>query len=732
MRAGLPVSGQESPHFCGLGASAYCQYLGSLVRASSGHDATAVLYECLRIACAATGACEAVYTDDHHGTHYYSADSPHEAAFSSAFRSAIAKAPEVVGFHRFGSDQHLFTWAGIEPSDPTRLVLGFAGAVDHNDIVLGEFSTLLAIVVRRAATAAVMAQTSAQHRDESEFLKTILSVAEADYSNVYSTLLSACQHIVPSLHSIIWLVNQETKTLTLRSYLGGDTVHLSDTLAIENSLTGRAWLVNDIHYVQDIGAPENRPLFRSWPKAVELGLKSLVLVPIRRDRATTRDGIEAILSIFPAEPFVFERSRFEIISTEMGAALRVAHGYEFEALLKSLTDYAHKSHDLGSYSHRVATAIRDAIGAEGATLYIWDDFTRRLELSHSTGLVAAKKKAEVFIQAGEGITGRAFSEAKPRAVTRVSLADVPYAERTDHPFSTVVAVPIMGVESGHQQMVPIGVIQCANKRTYIRQNVDSFSPLDVNKLTYVATVIAPFIQLLQTERRRVSLLSRISHEILSPITSMRATAERIATKPGVSFEEVRALASDIVVHGTLVYMLSEGINLVNARTAGIHQYRKNRLDFIKEVVEPCIDMAKPLARTQSLRFDEIRSHAHGALWVTCDKTALQQVVFNLLTNGIKYHDRSNKDAFGISVIAAIVAKQLIVDVSDSGIGIAEDERDRIFDYGYRGRDTYKFDAKGIGVGLYIARSIVADLGGKLTLTHLSKPTTFTVALPIAQ
>jgi len=108
-----------------------------------------------------------------------------------------------------------------------------------------------------------------------------------------------------------------------------------------------------------------------------------------------------------------------------------------------------------------------------------------------------------------------------------------------------------------------------------------------------------------------------------------------------------------------------------------------------------------------------------------DPIRITTIVANILSNAIKYSDRSKSYSY-ILVAARVFADQLFISIEDNGMGIEEKYQQKVFDMFFRANDQ----KKGTGLGLYIVKDTVERLGGKIILQ--SKPgvgTTFTVTLP---
>jgi len=113
--------------------------------------------------------------------------------------------------------------------------------------------------------------------------------------------------------------------------------------------------------------------------------------------------------------------------------------------------------------------------------------------------------------------------------------------------------------------------------------------------------------------------------------------------------------------------------------------------------------------------------------VNMDAVRLRQVLYNLIGNALKYTAKGGS----VSVNVKADGKQLLFSVNDTGIGISEDEAERIFERFYRAKDPRVEKITGTGLGLTLAREVIRLHGGDVTVeSELNKGSTFTLTLPI--
>jgi signal transduction histidine kinase len=147
-------------------------------------------------------------------------------------------------------------------------------------------------------------------------------------------------------------------------------------------------------------------------------------------------------------------------------------------------------------------------------------------------------------------------------------------------------------------------------------------------------------------------------------------------------------------------------------------------DIIKQGKKSVI----PIARFEGVRFDNININIpNWKLYV--DEGAFIMVFANLLINAIKYRKPQGNEGFHVNIIGTEGDDWLIINVTDSGLGVDDEDKEKIFLLGYRGKNAVKQVSDGFGVGLHLVSQIINDFGGEISLTNLREPTIFQIKLP---
>jgi len=150
----------------------------------------------------------------------------------------------------------------------------------------------------------------------------------------------------------------------------------------------------------------------------------------------------------------------------------------------------------------------------------------------------------------------------------------------------------------------------------------------------------------------------------------------------------------------------------------------------RDIVIKTMNQLKPFIRSEGLDPSMLSYRPTDAhkIRIYVDRRKLNQVVYNLLINSIKYADNDPK-TFAIKVTAEETKDSFLINFEDWGMGIKKGFEEKIFEKGFRTREAIQKDVTGSGLGLTIAREIMREMSGDLRLVNNSKPTVFYIVLP---
>lgn len=228
----------------------------------------------------------------------------------------------------------------------------------------------------------------------------------------------------------------------------------------------------------------------------------------------------------------------------------------------------------------------------------------------------------------------------------------------------------------------------------------------------------------EIDRQKDELISIVSHQLASPIASVRwGLDDMLQGEFGPLSEEEKA---HVVELRTTMENLSELTQLlldVSRLELGRMKMKKEPVDLDK-FFDELIANAHELARYKGVRFvDQVPPNMPAAV---LDARLLRMTVENLLSNAIKYTPEQGR----VNLDAEVQNGKLLVEVADTGLGIPKTDQPRIFEKLYRASNVQHVD--GNGFGLYVAKGAIEQQGGRLWFaSQEGQGTTFYVELPLA-
>jgi len=216
-------------------------------------------------------------------------------------------------------------------------------------------------------------------------------------------------------------------------------------------------------------------------------------------------------------------------------------------------------------------------------------------------------------------------------------------------------------------------------------------------------------KLRELDLRKDEFLSQVSHEVRTPMTSIRSFSEILLEEDTLHAEERRRFVSTIHAESLRLTKLLDQILDLSAMERGEQGWENTPIDA-EATLDRALDVCGGLARQHNMRL-VIGPRSAGAI-VSGESDRLCQVLINLISNAIKYNDSPVPH---VEVRSSVSRGRYMVDVIDNGPGIARAERKLIFEKFSRGQMGKGSVAVGAGLGLAISRQIIARMDGKLEL-----------------
>jgi len=226
------------------------------------------------------------------------------------------------------------------------------------------------------------------------------------------------------------------------------------------------------------------------------------------------------------------------------------------------------------------------------------------------------------------------------------------------------------------------------------------------------------------DRMKDEFIALVSHELRTPLTSIRGYLELLVDDPETL--ELPGLQLDwlqvIDRNAERLQRLVEDLLLTAQANAGALALEKAELD-VGAVVEQAAQAGAPIAAARGIG---LSCTTDSVPQVNGDRMRVGQVVDNLLSNALKFTPAGGR----VDVRAFAHGTGARIEVSDSGMGIAQEELSLLFDRFFRTTRAQEEAIPGVGLGLSIAKAVVEAHGGRIAVrSREGEGTTFTVDLP---
>ncbi len=227
----------------------------------------------------------------------------------------------------------------------------------------------------------------------------------------------------------------------------------------------------------------------------------------------------------------------------------------------------------------------------------------------------------------------------------------------------------------------------------------------------------------QLDSSRQEFVSNVSHELKTPLTSMKVLADSLLAQEGAPVELyqefMQDLSQEIERENNII---NDFLSLVKMdKSAGIMNIKSENINLL---VEQVLKRLRPIAKQRNV---EVVFESFRPVSAEIDEIKISLAITNLVENAIKY----NHDNGWVHVSLNADHKSFYIEVADSGIGISPEETEHIFERFYRVDKSHSKEIGGTGLGLSIARSaVVMHRGAIKVYSQIGEGTTFTMRVPL--
>lgn len=285
-----------------------------------------------------------------------------------------------------------------------------------------------------------------------------------------------------------------------------------------------------------------------------------------------------------------------------------------------------------------------------------------------------------------------------------------------------------------------GVVMMLNhKRSAYNQTQRTNAFSFVSQVAIAIENATLFQKLKDMDKMKTDFLSTVSHELRTPLTSIIGFAEMVKRKFEGSIVEKLDLTNEkdqsavFKIRRNINIILSEGERLsslindlldISRMEAGKVSLNMSETD-IEQIITQAITLTKPIIRGKPIQV--IQNIRESLPKVLADKDKLMQVIINLMTNAIKFTEEGC-----IVCTARRLQGEIILSITDTGIGIKEEDKKYIFDKFSQVGDNLTSRPRGTGLGLAICKHIIEEHGGEIWAeSEVGKGTDFSFSIPIS-
>lgn len=233
------------------------------------------------------------------------------------------------------------------------------------------------------------------------------------------------------------------------------------------------------------------------------------------------------------------------------------------------------------------------------------------------------------------------------------------------------------------------------------------------------------IQLKRNDTMRRHLFANIAHELRTPLTIVQGNLEGLVDDVIPADKSIFLSMEDEVLRLNRLVQDLRDLSLAEINELVLHKKESN----VNILLQRAVSMLRPLTDEKELMVTVNLDDAIPLLYIDTDR--INQVIYNILNNAIRYIDRGRAIYIETQLIRNMSVPSVRILIADTGNGIAPEDMPHIFQYFYRGEKSRSRKSGGSGIGLALARQFVLCHGGSIRAeSQMGKGTTFYIILPV--
>jgi len=411
---------------------------------------------------------------------------------------------------------------------------------------------------------------------------------------------------------------------------------------------------------------------------------------------------------------------FLIMILAGGATLFVSHG--FSKRVDRLTEFSRRVAE-GDFRPLPSGDSRDALDELGASL---NQTAARLDRTIRS-LTEERNLSSAIL--GSMVEGVAVVNAAERlAFANQSFADILDLDVPPKPGSSLLEVARQTemIEAVRKVLAGEPRVEAEITTGTLRQHFFAATVAAVHADNNLGAVIVlhDITALRKLERVRRDFVANVSHEFRTPLTAIQGFAETLLAGAMDDPQHRERFLAIIVEHSRRLARLTEDLLELSKMDADRLELEIRRVS-VSQLIEGCLETTRHRAQEKELELAFQKTDRVPD--IAGDRRRLAEVLQNLLDNAVQYTLSRGK----ITVSAKVSETEVVVTVSDTGIGIPKADQSRIFERFYRVDAARSREAGGTGLGLSIAKHIVEAHGGRIWVeSELGQGSHFHFSAPI--
>jgi len=591
---------------------------------------------------------------------------------------------------------------------------------------------------------AQVSESLEQQTATGEILK-VISGSPTDVQPVFDTIAVSARHLCDALYSVVFRF--EDGMITLVADDGASPEWIAAIRSAypappgRSSVAAQAILERRVIAIADAQSGVEYPHVAARAKAI--GYRSIISVPMLRG-----DTVFGAINVLRTEVLPFNDTQIALLQTFADQAVIAIENVrlfkELEARTHDLTRSVGELRALGEVGQAISSTLdlqtvlstivaraTQLTGVDAGVIYEYDEqreifeprATERLEGDIVQMLVAAP------VRKGQGATGRLAEVLEP-----IQLADL-------RDIAEQIPVRDVLLCAGYRALLAVPLVRedhLIGGLTVFRKTPGEFAPEVVELLKTFATQSALAIQnarlfleiedksrqLEAASQHKSEFLANMSHELRTPLNAIIGFSEVLTERMfGELNKKQDEYLKDIYASGQHLLSLINDILDLSKIEAGRMELEPTDFDL-----PSAIDNALILVRERAVRRGIMLGRAidERVGTVHADERKVKQVLLNLLSNALKFTPEGGR----IEVRAAVSDGMVEVSVADTGVGIAPEDQEAVFEE-FRQVGTADKKVEGTGLGLALSRKFVELHGGRIGVkSQVGHGSTFTFTIPV--